>query len=193
VICEILGIIAIQLAFVAARTYLRDRNALDATPGPCLRGWHTAAWIIYGILILDGLATVLAGALSGMYVPYRLVAAFLVLLAIGWGLMVRYTELARHRQSIGNRTKASAPVKKFRETPAAKTSPAEVMPWSSDSENPALDTSPVCFVRNAGAYRPSITDQGPSIIGNMPPAVAAAVDDPRKSGSNEKKRVAVDP
>ena len=83
VICEILGLIAIPLAFVAARTYLRDRNALGVRPGPCLQGWHTAAWILYGILFVCGVAIVINGA-RGRYVAPGLIAIFLVVLAIGW-------------------------------------------------------------------------------------------------------------
>ena len=101
--------------------------------------------------------------------------------------MLRYTELARRRQRIGATTSASAPMTKFRETPAANASPAESTAWSMDCENPAPE-APVCLVQNAGGYQPC-----PPIIGIGQPAVSAITNDSWKPGPNEKKGVAVDP
>ena len=189
-ICELLGIIAIPLAFVAARTYLRDRNALGVTPGPCLIGWPIAAWIIYAIIAINGLAAVIVGAVGGL-APPAWVAFIVIFLSIGWGLMVTYTELARRRQSIGDAAIASAPVTNFSQSRAARTRPSEILSGSSDRKSVTYNPAPF-FIPNIGC-RPSIPANYPATIDEETMPVAVLVDNPRPLGTDERKRTAVDP
>ena len=85
VFCEILGIVAIPLAFVAAQAYLYERNAHGVAPGPCFKGWHIAAWIVYGILTAMSLACTIVG-FSLDIVSFFWLAVLVVLWAIAWGL-----------------------------------------------------------------------------------------------------------
>lgn len=94
----ILFIIAVPLAFAAGRAYLTSRNAVSSTNGVCLIGYSVAAWIIYGLGIIDGIAALAVGASPDGEVGAGFVASVVFVLVIGWALMLTYAELARRRQ-----------------------------------------------------------------------------------------------
>jgi len=95
--CLLLFIIAVPLTYCSARIYLQTRNAVGSNNGPCMLGYPIAAWILYGIVIVDGLAAIGVGAADGEVAP-GFVASIVVLLAISWAMMQTYAELARRRQ-----------------------------------------------------------------------------------------------
>ena len=197
----ILAIVAVPLAFVAARAYLRTRQTAmvgasspDASGRPAA-GWPIAAWIVYGFVILNGGCALSVGAVGGA-VPSGWVAGMVLLLALGWGLMVTYTELAR-RQTSTTRTGTTSAVP----TPddIATAVQAEVTAYSFSGESPYPGTPSyiqptlgVTQVSSAPGDLPSNKDQCRSRIGGIPVAFGVAVDDDVPIQSKPKS-TAVDP
>ena len=215
VFCEILGIVAIPLAFVATQAYLYERNARGVAPGPCFKGWHIAAWIVYGISIAMSLACTIVGFL--LYnVSFFWLAVLVVLWAIAWGLMMRYTSLARRRQSNATTTStfddennqgltvssghASVSKKAFRLTPVPTTptpitDPTEAMEDSCGSvsaprQGPTLYASAVKVDPNTGGYLPTVKDQCQTIVGEVPWTAAATAS---SKPSGKKRASTLDP
>ena len=196
-ISMILAIVAVPLAFVAARAYLRTRQKVmvgasyaDASGRPAA-GWTIAAWIVYGIVILNGVCALIVGAVGGT-VPSSWVAAMVLLLVLGWGLMVTYAELARRRtRTTSTSTTSVVPTTDDNATAVqaevtADSFPGEShypgtpsnIPSTSASYQPELRVTQVSSAPSQFAGDlPSNKDQCRSRIGGIPVAFGVAIDD----------------
>ena len=85
------AISAYSLTYVGARQYIKERNSRS------IKGLMIASWVMFGILIVNGIGLVAMGA-TDRGVPGVWVAFVEIWAIIGWGLMAAYAERARKEE-----------------------------------------------------------------------------------------------
>jgi hypothetical protein len=89
-LCLLTAVLAYPLTFTGAQNYMRERNSRG------IQGLMIASWVLYGIMVLNGVLAIALGAADDNEAPETgWVVAIVTIMVIGWILMFVHAETAR--------------------------------------------------------------------------------------------------